>query len=164
MTHIAYVSTYDPTTLDGWNLIRKGDTYGSGAIATASYWKAATGSEPSTYTWTISGDKGIFCTAWTGVDTADPINAQNGRGGSASNSTAPSVDPTAEDCMLVVFYGTSSLSAPSAYSPESQTLIGTESYCALTYNQLASGDATGNYVATVDGSFDSAQQVALNVA
>jgi hypothetical protein len=42
------------------------------------YWKLATGSEPSSYTWTVSNDSGAgaggFIQAWRGVDPVNPID------------------------------------------------------------------------------------------
>jgi Domain of unknown function (DUF1929)/Bacterial Ig domain/Kelch motif len=89
----------------GWSLARL-DIDGT-FVRQAVYVKAASASEPASFTWTFSAAKqaagGIA--AFTGVDTANPVDASAGQvNASATTLTAPSVTTTVADTMLVALY------------------------------------------------------------
>jgi hypothetical protein len=78
----------------GWTLIRRVDNAGPTANTLAVYYKVATASEPASYAWGVSGSSfsvgGVQ--AFTGVDTAAPIDAENGQPtASATTHATPSV-------------------------------------------------------------------------
>ena len=78
----------------GWTLVRRIDNAGATSNSLAVYYKVAGGSEPASYDWGVSGVAfavgGIQ--AFSGVDTADPIDIENGQATpSATGHAAPSV-------------------------------------------------------------------------
>jgi MSHA biogenesis protein MshQ len=88
----------------GWMLIRRTDNAGPTSNSLAVYWRLATGAEPVSYAWTVAGGSytvgGIQ--AFSGVDTATPIDVENGQAtpSSASHAT-PSVTTTVALAMVV---------------------------------------------------------------
>lgn len=84
----------------GWSLIR--NLVASFSHSTATYYKVAGASEPVSYTWTI----GCGCwetaaiIAYSGVDIASPIDAENGQLGSST----PPVTTTVPGDMIVTFF------------------------------------------------------------
>jgi hypothetical protein len=100
--------TQPPATPAGWQHVRTESAgAGAGAVTQSVFVKVASASEPASYTWTwatnVRGSGGIL--AYSGVDTASPINASSGTAGSGSLVTAPSVTTTADNAMLVGFFG-----------------------------------------------------------
>jgi hypothetical protein len=89
----------------GWTLLRRENN--GATLGQAIYHKVATASEPASYTWMFNGNRtasgGII--AYSGVDTANPIDASGGQTGSGSMVTAPSIITTTSDTMLVGFFG-----------------------------------------------------------
>jgi hypothetical protein len=92
----------------GWTLLRM-DISGF-TLRQAVYYKVATSSEPASYTWTLSNSQaaagGIL--AYTGVNTANPIDAHSGAISSASsgkNVVAPSVTTDVNGAMIVGLFG-----------------------------------------------------------
>lgn len=58
----------------GWTELGEQATGGGPeGVRQSVYWKVASGSEPSSYSWSVSGDVSGGITAWTGVDNAAPI-------------------------------------------------------------------------------------------
>lgn len=92
------------TIPDGWNLIEH--TNKGNDISIASYWKAATDSEPDEYVWKISPTTraagGI--TRFSGVDAGDPIGPVSESSGRGTTATAPSITTTTEDSQLVALF------------------------------------------------------------
>jgi hypothetical protein len=99
----------------GWSLVRV-DARGT-ILKQAVYVKVAGVTEPASYMWTFSVSKpaagGIA--AFTGVDTASPVNASGGQANlSATAVTAPSVTTTVPNSMLVALYGVAPLAGLTA--------------------------------------------------
>lgn len=94
-------------TLSGWTLIRQSAIGGANDKQHAVYYRIAGGSEPSTWTWTLSN--GGATTYWsnavsriTGIDTTNPINISGIQANASSASvTAPSITTTVNDCLLL---------------------------------------------------------------
>jgi hypothetical protein len=93
----------------GWTLLQ--DTLGAGgtgnAFHTQVWWKLAGSSEPSSYTWTVSGspwvDVGLL--AYKNVNQASPIDVSAGRdAGTTSAPTTPSVTTTAANDLVVALF------------------------------------------------------------
>lgn len=88
----------------GWALVLR--TNRSGDIGQAIYWKAATGSEPASYTFNFNQANkaagGIL--RYTGVDTTSPIIASTGNSGEANPMRGLSV-ASEPNSMLVGFWG-----------------------------------------------------------
>lgn len=103
----------------GWTEIRNDiQTDGVNDVRTTILYKVAGGSEPSSYTFNFTGSviTGGGVAAYTGVDTATPIEADDG--GSLGNSTSPSspsITTTTDDAMLLSFF--TSKEPGSAMSP-----------------------------------------------
>jgi Domain of unknown function (DUF1929)/Bacterial Ig domain len=151
----------------GWSLVRT-DPRGT-ILKQAVYAKAVTAAEPASYMWTFSVSKpaagGIA--AFTGVDTANPVNASGGQANlSATTVTAPSVTTTVPDTMLVALYGFAPLTGltPSAgmterwevgSTPGTPSPVVSEGATAL---QAAAG-ATGTRIATAGKAVNSVGQL-----
>jgi acid phosphatase type 7 len=94
------------TPPSGWVLVRQ-DVNGT-TQKQAVYYKVATGSEPGSYTWTFAASRaatgGIL--DYTGVNTANPIDASGGQVNSTSSRsvTAPSITTTVAGDQLVGFF------------------------------------------------------------
>ncbi|MDH3539577.1 MAG: right-handed parallel beta-helix repeat-containing protein, partial [Acidimicrobiia bacterium] len=104
ITYNAWAQTITPP--GGWNFIRQDAN--SGGIIQELFWRAATASEPASYTWGLSsGDMASGAiVSYAGVDNASPIDDHNGQApGSGSTLTAPSITTTVTDATLVAFYG-----------------------------------------------------------
>ncbi len=94
----------------GWNLVNN-DTDGQNSdLSTRAYWKVATNSEPSSYTWPIFNAQTIAIAGGTisifrGVDTVNPIFAwaANPESSGQFEQTCPSVNSPAAG-MLVCFF------------------------------------------------------------
>ena len=92
------------TPPSGWTLIRRTTNAGGVSNALEVYSKVATNAEPAGYTWTFSGNASAVggIQAFSGVDTANPIDAEGGQSTpSALTHTAPSITTTVANTMLV---------------------------------------------------------------
>ena len=95
----------------GWTLVRRIDNSNIRENSLAVYYKVAGSSEPASYSWTLSTSTGIVggIRSFRGVDTADPIDVENGQNTSSGLSHAtPSVTTTVAYTMLVTSHGFSS--------------------------------------------------------
>jgi hypothetical protein len=86
----------------GWTLIR--ETLGKNAYEQATYYKVAGSSEPASYTfsakansWKMAG--GI--TAFSGVDTANPIEKEGAKSGVSGNAVSPSFGTSSNKAVLL---------------------------------------------------------------
>jgi len=88
----------------GWTLVRRVDNASATANSLAVYYKVAGASEPASYSWSFSTSTGSAggILAFSGVDTTNPINVENGQTTDNGLSHAtPSVTTTAANAMLV---------------------------------------------------------------
>jgi hypothetical protein len=155
----------------GWTLVRS-DQSGY-TIKQDVYVHVAGASEPASYTWsygTAAGASGGIV-AYSGVDTASPINASSGTTGSGTTVTAPSVTTTVASTMLVGFFGTAvpaTFTAPAGMSERFDAFATAGTYRAATEGAdqlLGAAGATGTRSATASlGSTTVAQLVALKPA
>jgi hypothetical protein len=85
-----------------------GSTISQGTMSIAGFWKVATGSEPSSYTFTSSGSSqpGSVASSYEGADTTTPSNGTptSGTGNSAAPSAA-SITTTEDGAILDWFCG-----------------------------------------------------------
>lgn len=115
----------------GWNLIRTDSTGSTSADAKQSvYWKKATNTEPSSYTWHFDagGDIAIIITAWIGAHPTSPVDVSGATTNASSAATtcaAASVTTTSTNEMLVTGHffnpSTTSSSAISQSTPSGMT-------------------------------------------
>jgi hypothetical protein len=99
------------TPPSGWTLVRRINNANANANSLAVYYKVAGASEPATYTWTISTNTGAAggIQSFSGVDTTDPIDVEDGQTTANSLSHAtPSVITTVSGAMLVTSHTFSS--------------------------------------------------------
>ncbi len=109
---VAHVAVRDGTDVaftsvpSGWTLIRRTDS--SDRVATASYYKVLTASEPAGYTWqwNVSDRATIGLRAFSAVDHSAPVATSSGASGSSSTATAPSVTVPNANSFLLAMYGT----------------------------------------------------------
>lgn len=93
------------TPPSGWTLVKRSDA--ADKVGSASYYKIATSSEPSTYTWTLAGgDKwAAGLTRILGVNPTTPIQVSAVNNGASSVShVAPSVTTLADSTMVLCHY------------------------------------------------------------
>jgi len=138
----------------GWSLVRR-DNRGT-QIAEGIYVHVVTGvSEPANYTWKFSAgnDAAGGMAAYTGVNTASPIDVSGGQGNASSTSvTAPSVTVPAGhtgDRLLALFAipNSSAMTLPGAITGRwNFHAVGWGISAAMGDASVPSG-ATGNYVA-----------------
>jgi RHS repeat-associated protein len=94
------------TAPTGWTLIRS-DSNGS-SMKLLSYWRVASGSEPADYTWSFSSARAAAgtITAYTGVNTANPVDVHSGLANTTDSDliVAPSVTTTGPDERLIALF------------------------------------------------------------
>jgi len=126
---IAQIVVWDGTGLNmplrpsGWTSIRH-DTIISNTnnqITSWLYYKVATPSEPTSYTWYIGTQwaAGVMG-AWRGVSSVTPIDNDSGAtaaGASPLNDAAPSLTPATNNELQVYFYGAQSVTGPTITLP-----------------------------------------------
>jgi hypothetical protein len=101
---VAAIGANDDTVISapsGWTAVRQ-DV--SGAVRQSVYVKVAGPTEPTAYTWTLSGTRRVAggITAYSGVDPSQPIDAVNGSSNPSSTAApAPSITTTTDRTMLV---------------------------------------------------------------
>jgi acid phosphatase type 7 len=91
----------------GWNLLRT--DVNSTVMTMATYYRVVKVGEPLAYTWSFSLKKAAAggIVAYSGVDTATPIDASDGLvKASSATITAPSITTTVPETRLVGFFGT----------------------------------------------------------
>ncbi len=100
----------------GWTLIRRDNATTN--LAQAIYYHVASGSEPATYTWTITSNRAAGgMVAYQGVDASSPIDAQSGANDTTNTSSAvaaAAVTTTVANDMLVGFF---SIRSNSTFTP-----------------------------------------------
>jgi hypothetical protein len=101
----------------GWTLVRRMDQTADTPNGLAIYWKLAGGSEPASYSWTFScqnvsgnntcvalgfGQAAGGIVSFSGVDTATPIDVENGQSNAqAATQATPNITTTVANTMLV---------------------------------------------------------------
>src|SRR5439155_1300364 len=135
----------------GWTLIVSTPDSGNN-LTTATYWKVAgtAGADPGPYTFTVSSSRvagGI--SAYSNVDTTNPINASGGQ----ASSSAPSITTTVANTMLVACFGRaggSAIGAPTGMSERfhAETSSSTNAASESADVAQASAGATGQKAST----------------
>lgn len=137
------------TPPSGWTLIRRVDS--TTVVGEAVYRRTAS-SEPASYTWTLdtsTTNSGQMIT-YAGVDTASPIDAENGQSNASSvNVTAPSITTVTANTMLVFVGGLAgavTFTPPSGFTERTDVNSGT-----IADKIQAATGATGTVTATASG-------------
>ena len=165
------------TAPSGWSQIARTDNDSDVALIT--YWKIATTSEPSSYTWTVEGQTtasgGIV--PYSGIYTVTPIDSFSSNSGYGSLATASATTSTVTDQMVVtVFaadvgkstYSGAYFSTPTGFTEKydvSSTPFG-PSLAAAERTQAISG-STGSATSTITGGVSqhwAAQQIVIRRA
>ena len=126
---LGYYDQAGPVTApSGWTLIDSGQHSAQSYNMAAIYWKAAGGSEPSSYDWTFNGsldEQHGAIVAYSGVNTTTPVQAWSEKlDGSSPTLTAASVTVTTAPALLLFmggcnasgFNNTQSTTPPTGYS------------------------------------------------
>ena len=94
------------TVPSGWTQITRTDNDVN--IALISYWKVASSSEPSDYTWSVDGqttaEGGII--AYRGVDTTNPVDSMAGNTGFGTQATTSAITTNAANEQIVALFAT----------------------------------------------------------
>lgn len=87
----------------GWTQIQHSNSAGTVRVTAGSWYRLVTGSETSTYTWTLSASvAAIGCIMlWRGVDQTTPINVSGNSTGNATDPVSPSITTTAANCAMM---------------------------------------------------------------
>jgi hypothetical protein len=133
------------TAPSGWTQVARTDNDTNATLIT--YWKAVTGSEPASYTWTIldqtRAEGGI--TAYSGVDPANPIDifsSNIGRGKAAVASSINTSVPGGEEVIA--------LFAPDVGTTSSSGYFVAPTTTTMTTKYDVSNDALGPSIAAFD--------------
>jgi hypothetical protein len=157
------------TPPSGWQLVRM-DENGT-TMRKATYVRAAGSQEPASYTWQLSNSQAAsgVIVAYAGVDLANPVVAHNGQVNSEASTfiTAPSVDVSTADSMVVGLFGIAaytSISPPPDMTERAQE--GTPSTRYKVTSQAsdvpwAAPGQTGEVTATADNSARSIGQLVV---
>ena len=153
------------TPPSGWTLVRRTDNAGPTSNSLAIYRRVATGAEPTSYAWGISGANftvgGIQ--AFTGVDTAAPVEVENGQSTPSSTTHAtPNITSTSANAMIVAshtFASSQSWTPPTGMTESLEVKSGSNNATGLSIEasrvlQPLPGP-TGTKTATAGGTADS---------
>ncbi len=142
----------------GWAIIKRLDTTTN--IATATYWKVAGSSEPSSYTWTFgtSGEASGGIASYTGVNTTNPIDVsmvQYNNGTTNVDNTG--VTTTFANEMLVYAVGIVSasptLTVPSGFTQEWKTSSTSNTTSEMSQKIASSAGSTGTIHGTLSSTY-----------
>lgn len=143
------VTTTGPT---GW--VKIGSAVTSNKYSMTEFYKIATASEPSTYTFSfsIASTAAIAIGAFSGVDTKAPVDVQGTQiNNSTTSHTAPSVSTTYNTDMVLPLWGYESNTTAATF-PAGVTSIWntstTSNGIAGAYKALTNSGATGTFVST----------------
>jgi hypothetical protein len=94
------------TAPTGWTQIARTDNDVN--VTLISYWKVASASEPSAYTWTIDEQTKAVggITPYTGVDTTNPIDAVAGNTGFSTTATTSAITASSPNAEVVALFAT----------------------------------------------------------
>ena len=157
-------STATITPPSGWTLVRRMDNAGPTSNSLAVYYKAAGASEPASYAWGLSGSSftvgGIQ--GFTGIDTASPLEVENGQStASGTTHATPSITTSVANAMLVAshaFASSQSWTPPSGMTESFDQRSGANNATGLSIEGsrvlLAVAGASGTKTATAAGSAD----------
>jgi len=154
----------------GWNQVV---TTGSTAnLRQTVFYKVATGSEPSTYTFTLSASvkaSGVIV-SYAGINTTTPVEVSGGQPNASSTSiTAPSVSPALSPSIMLGFYGNAhsdAITAPGTFTArgtDASTSNGVTSRTATlaAEKSLSTSGATGTTTATAASAGENIGQVLI---
>jgi MSHA biogenesis protein MshQ len=158
-------SSITVTAPSGWTLVRQ--VVNGSTISLQTYYKVATSSEPSSYTWTMStagfvGASGGIVSL-IGADTSNPVDAESGQANASSTSqAAPSVTTTQSNSMLVTAHAIASSvtwAAPAGMTEAADTASITPQNSGgvsmeMNYLAVASVSTTGTKTATAASNAD----------
>jgi Peptidase family C25 len=158
-------STATITAPAGWTLVRRTNQAATNSNSQAIYSKVAGASEPASYSWTFNTSTGSVggILGFSGVNTASPIDANNGQADPNGLTFAtPSINTTVKNDMIVTAHSFSSAAtwtAPAGMtkavdvaSVTPQNAVG-ESMC-VNYALQGSVGATGTKTATAASNTD----------
>jgi hypothetical protein len=157
------------TAPTGWTLIRE-DTNTSSNQDVALYYRAASASEPSSYTWSANANIGFtgIISAYACVDTIAPIDAHAGETGSSGDPVAPSITTTSANDWLIGVWSSwnnnVTLTAPSGMT--ARRMLSGSDPMTLADQPLGSPGPSGTRTATASGEtrFWTGQAVALRTS
>lgn len=149
----------------GWSRVRYDEA--STTMRKATYVKVAGASEPTSYTWSLSRAEGatVMIAAYSGVDTASPVDAVAGQVTSSSSQiTAPSVTTSVDGAQLVATFGIArgaDVTAPSAMTERGEASASAKYVVTdqVSDQALGAAGATGTRTATASGSADNIAHV-----
>lgn len=115
----------------GWTLVRQMNNTAANANSLAIFIKVATAAEPFSYSWTLSSSAGSVggIQTYYNVDISNPVDAENGQSTASSlTHTAPVINTTVANTLLVGHYTFASAALWAAQDPPGPPGTMTESY------------------------------------
>jgi hypothetical protein len=164
------------TVPSGWASLQRQNS--TTALGQELYWKQASAGEAGPYQWSWTGNQkaSVVIMAYTNVAASSPIDVSNGQANPSSPTiTAPSVTPTADNEMLVGFFGelnSATITSTTLATLETQTAASGGGATSRTATAGAdtllgagtSGVATGTKTATINSGGTSAVNIGQLVA
>ncbi len=139
----------------GWNLVLRQDT--SSAIATVTYVKVASATEPASYTWSFgtAGQASGGIASYVGVDTTTPVDASHAQYNTSGTSNVDNtgVTTTAANDMLVYAVGiivVTTVNVPSGFTEEWSNSSSSATTSEMSQELFASSGATGTIHGTLN--------------
>lgn len=155
-------ASYMPVAPAGWTLVRNGTSnlYTAGSV----YYRVATGSEPSSYTFTgftpNTWEGAVVLAAFSGVDTTTPVDVSGVQVAASQTNpaTAPSVTTTVTGTLHVMAYMARNMQFSASYSastPVGTSSVGTRTSNAATPQTIVAVVSRTQTAAGATGSFSS---------
>jgi len=148
----------------GWHMIKRQDT--SSNIATATYYKVAGSSEPTSYTWNFgtSGEASGGIASYSGVDTTNPIDANDAQyNNGTTNLDNAGLTTTVNNDMLVYAAGivnpSTSVTQPTGFTQQWKANSSTATSSVLAQEAYPTAGTTGTIHGTLGGNYSSATQL-----
>lgn len=155
---VIFTTGGSPAPPVGWTQIGS-DGLTSGVSIGRAWYRVAGGSEPANYTWTMSASDSavLLMSAYTGVDTGNPVETLTwgGSTGATTSQVAPASSPTMPGAMQVSAWGATggagSYTPPSGMTEFADTTTAWQ-FGAGAYDALDASGSTGTRTATCNTS------------
>jgi len=148
----------------GWHMIKRQDT--STNLATATYYKVAGSSEPSSYTWNFgtSGEASGGIAAYSGVDTTNPIDANDAQyNNGTANLDNAGLATTVDNDLLVYAAGivnpSTSVTQPTGFTQQWKANSSTATSSVFAQEAFPTLGNTGLIHGTLGSNYSSATQL-----
>jgi hypothetical protein len=148
----------------GWHMIKRQDT--SNNLATATYYKVAGSSEPSSYTWNFgtSGEASGGIASYNGVDTTSPIDANDAQyNNGTTNLDNAGLTTTVDNDLLIYAAGivnpSTSVTQPTGFTQKWKANSSTATSSVFAQEAFTTAGNTGTIHGTLGSNYSNATQL-----